>query len=183
MKALLIVDLQNDFCPGGALPAPDGDRIVPVINKLMNKFDYVLASKDWHPAKTVHFKKWPLHCVRNTKGAEFHPDLNADKINKVFLKGTNDKDDGYSAFEADNENLGDYLRNNEVDEVFVTGLVIEYCVKQTVLESLRQGFKTFLIVDAAQGLYEHPEDVPAALDEMKKAGAIIVKSDTVMEKY
>ena len=74
MKALLIVDLQNDFCPNGALPAPDGDRIVPVINRLMDKFDYVLASKDWHPADTVHFEKWPVHCVRDTPGAEFHPD-------------------------------------------------------------------------------------------------------------
>ena len=179
MRALMIVDLQNDFCPNGALPAPDGDRIVPVINKLMNKFDIVLASKDWHPVNTVHFKKWPAHCVRDTQGAEFHPDLKAGKIDKVFLKGTDDKDDGYSAFEATNENLSDYLKENKVDEVYVTGLVTEYCVKQTVLEALRQGFKTFLIEDAIQGISAHPNDVPLAKAEMEKAGAFIINSDKV----
>lgn len=179
MSALLIVDLQNDFCPGGALPAPDGDRIVPVINKLMDKFEVVVASRDWHPTDSVHFEKWPAHCVHDTSGAEFHPDLNVHKIDKVFLKGTNDKDDGYSAFEATNENLADYLRKNKVDEVYVTGLVTEYCVKQTVLEALRQGFKTFLIEDAVQGICAHPEDVPRAKAEMEKAGASIVQADKV----
>ncbi|MDD2528323.1 MAG: isochorismatase family protein [Lentimicrobiaceae bacterium] len=176
MKALLIVDLQNDFCPGGALPAPDADRIVPVINGLMDKFDLVLASKDWHPATTVHFEKWPAHCVRETPGAEFHPGLDAAKVQKVFFKGTDDKDDGYSAFEATNGNLADYLRKKEVDEVYVTGLVTEYCVKQTVLESLRQGFKTFVIEDAVQGISAHPNDVPLAKAEMEKAGALIIKA-------
>ncbi len=179
MKALMIVDLQNDFCPGGALPAPDGDRIVPVINKLMNKFDVVLASKDWHPVDTVHFEKWPAHCVRETQGAEFHPALDADKINKIFFKGTDDKDDGYSAFEATNENLADYLRKNKVDEVYVTGLVTEYCVKQTVLEALRQGFKTYVIEDAVQGINAHPNDVPQAKAEMEKAGTLMIKADEV----
>lgn len=179
MKALLIVDLQNDFCPGGALPAPEGDRIVPVINKLMDKFDVVLASKDWHPDNTVHFENWPPHCVRETKGAEFHPDLDAGKIDKVFFKGTDDKDDGYSAFEATNDNLGDYLRKAKIQEVYVTGLVTEYCVKQTVLEALRQGFETYLIEDAVQGISAHPDDVPLAQAEMEKAGAIIIKSDKV----
>ena len=176
MKALLIVDLQNDFCPGGALPAPDGDRIVPVINKLMDKFDVVLASKDWHPLNTVHFEKWPVHCVRETPGAEFHPALDASKIDKIFLKGTNDKDDGYSAFEATNDTLRDYLRKKQVDEVYITGLVTEYCVKQTVLEVLRQGFKSFLIEDAVQGIGAHPDDVALAKAEMKKAGAFIIKA-------
>lgn len=179
MKALLIVDLQNDFCPGGALPATEGDRIVPVINKLMDKFDVVVASRDWHPTDSVHFEKWPIHCVRETLGAEFHPDLDAGKIDKVFLKGTNDKDDGYSAFEATNENLADYLRKNKVDEVYVTGLVTEYCVKQTVLEALRQDFKTFLIEDAVQGIGAHPNDVPLAKAEMEKTGAVIIKADKV----
>ena len=179
MRALLIVDLQNDFCPGGALPAPEGDRIVPVINKLMDKFDVVLASKDWHPTETVHFENWPAHCVRDTQGAEFHPDLDAGKIDKVFLKGTQDTDDGYSAFEATNDDLGDYLRKSKVEEVYVTGLVTEYCVKQTVLEALRQGFKTFLIEDAVQGISAHPNDVPMAKAEMEKAGASFVMADEV----
>ncbi len=179
MKALLIVDLQNDFCPTGALPAPGGDRIVPVINKLMDKFDVVLASKDWHPTETLHFKKWPAHCVRETWGAEFHPDLDAGKIDKVFLKGTHDTDDGYSAFEATNDDLGDYLRKAKVKSVYVTGLVTEYCVKQTVLEALRQGFKTFLIEDAVQGIGAHPNDVPMAKAEMESAGASIIKSEKI----
>ena len=182
MRALMIVDLQNDFCPNGALPAPDGDLIVPVINKLMNKFDFVLASKDWHPVNTVHFEKWPAHCVRDTQGAEFHPELNAAKIDKVFLKGTDDKDDGYSAFEATNDNLEEYLRENKVKEVYVTGLVTEYCVKQTVLEALRQGFETYLIEDAVQGICAYPNDVPLAKAEMEKAGASFITADKVRKR-
>ncbi len=85
MKALLLVDVQNDFCPGGALPAPFGDEVVPVINSLLDSFDLVVASKDWHPPQTVHFEKWPPHCVRDTHGAEFHPGLKAEKIDKIFL--------------------------------------------------------------------------------------------------
>ncbi|GAB1404072.1 MAG: nicotinamidase [Lentimicrobiaceae bacterium] len=179
MKALIIVDLQNDFCPGGALPAPEGDHIVPVINKLMNKFYLIVASKDWHPESTVHFEKWPAHCVRKTSGAEFHPGLNSAKIQKVFLKGTDDKDDGYSAFEATNENLAEYLRKKQVSELYVTGLVTEYCVKQTALESLRQGFKTFVVEDAVQGINAHPNDVPQAKAEMEEAGAHFIKADEV----
>ncbi len=179
MKALLIVDLQRDFCPNGALPAPEGDQIVPVINSLMDKFDYVLASKDWHPANTVHFEKWPVHCVRNTPGAEFHPDLDTTKLDVVLLKGTDNKDDGYSAFEATNENLAVYLRQKRISELYVAGLVTEYCVKQTVLDALRSGFKTFLIEDAVQGICKDENDVPMAIAEMKKAGASIINANEI----
>ena len=181
MKALLIVDLQNDFCPNGALPAPDGDHIVPVINSLMDKFDYVLASKDWHPANTVHFEKWPVHCVRDTPGAEFQPDLDTSKIDIILLKGTDNKDDGYSAFEATNEDLAAYLRQKKVSELYVAGLVTEYCVKHTVLDALRNGFKTFLIEDAVQGICKDKNDVPMAIAEMQKAGASIINSDILMD--
>lgn len=180
MKALLIVDLQNDFCPMGALPAPGGDLIVPVINKLMEKFDYVVASKDWHPGNSVHFKTWPVHCLRETLGADFHPDLNAAKLDKVFLKGTDDKDDGYSAFEATNENLAAYLKERNVKQVYVAGLTTEYCVKQSVLDSLKNGFETFLIEDASKGIHNHVNDVPKAIEEMKSAGASVVQSDEIM---
>ncbi len=180
MKALLIVDLQRDFCPKGALPAPDGDRIVPVINRLMDKFDYVLASKDWHPANTIHFETWPVHCVRDTPGAEFHPDLNINKLDIVLLKGTDNKDDGYSAFEATNENLAAYLRQKKVSELYIAGLVTEYCVKQTVLDGLKNGFKTFLIEDAVQGIGKNKNDVPMAIAEMQKAGASLVNAYTIM---
>lgn len=182
MKALIIVDLQNDFCPGGALPAPKGDQIVPIINKLMDRFDLVVASKDWHPEESVHFKKWPVHCVRQTPGAEFHPKLQTSKINMVFLKGTNDKDDGYSAFEATNKDLADYLHKNGVGEVYVAGIATEYCVKQTVLDATEQGFKTFVIQDAVEGIYQAENDVPKAFGEMKAAGARIVNSESVLMK-
>jgi len=107
-KALFIIDVQNDFCPGGALPVPEGDKVVPVINELMPKFDLVIATRDWHPEKTVHFEKWPVHCVRNTEGARFHPDLKTEMIHKIISKGTGNKDDGYSAFETEELDLAQY---------------------------------------------------------------------------
>lgn len=177
MKALLIVDLQNDFCPWGALPTPKGDVIIPIVNKLMDKFDLVLASKDWHPENSIHFQKWPKHCVQGTKGADFPDGLNAEKIQKVFLKGTGDKDDGYSAFEATNENLSEFLKKNNVDELYMTGLTIEYCVKQTVLDALKNGFKTYVIKDGVEGIYQNEGDVEKAFNEMEKAGAILITSE------
>ena len=102
MKALLIVDVQNDFCPGGVLAAPGGDKVVPVINRLMEHFDIIVASRDWHPKGSIHFNKWPVHCVENSFGASFHSDLNTKNIQQVFFKGTENRDDGYSAFEATN---------------------------------------------------------------------------------
>jgi len=179
MRALIIVDLQNDFCPGGALAAPNGDRIVPVINKLMGKFDLILASKDWHPEDSIHFKKWPVHCVRQTPGAAFHPELQDSKINMVFLKGTDNRDDGYSAFEATNKNLDDYLTKNKVDEVYITGIATEYCVKQTVLDALERGYKTYVVVDAVQGIQEGPNDVPRAMGNMLAAGALAIDSQEI----
>ena len=104
-RALLIVDVQNDFCPGGALPAPTGDKVVPVINKIIDKFSNIVASRDWHPKVTVHFNKWPEHCVQNTKGADFPKELNKEKFDQIFEKGTRNIDDGYSAFEATNVDL------------------------------------------------------------------------------
>src|SRR5277367_3833051 len=131
MKALLIVDVQNDFCPGGTLAVPEGDKVVPVINQLMDQFPIVVASKDWHPKDTVHFQKWPPHCVQGTKGAEFHPGLDASKVQKIFLKGNHNKDDGYSAFEATNDNLAAFLKKKEVTDLYIVGLATDYCVKAT----------------------------------------------------
>lgn len=183
MKALLIVDLQNDFCPKGALPAPHGDRVVSVINKLLDNFDYVLASKDWHPANSIHFETWPVHCVRDTPGAEFHPDLDTSKLDMVLLKGTDNTDDGYSAFEATNENLVGYLRQKRISELYIAGLTTEYCVKQTVLDALKHGFKTFLIEDAVQGICKNKDDVPMAIAEMKKAGASTINADEIVNVF
>lgn len=181
MKALLIVDVQNDFCPGGALAVPDGDAVVPVINRLMDAFPLVLASKDWHPAQTVHFEKWPPHCIQGTPGAEFHPKLRTDKIQLTLLKGTGNRDDGYSAFEATNVNLAEYLRNQGVRELYITGLATDYCVRATTLDALREGFRTYVVTDAVRAVNVNPGDGERALREMQEAGALLVTSDDILE--
>ncbi|MCF8309387.1 MAG: nicotinamidase [Bacteroidales bacterium] len=175
MKALLIVDVQNDFCPGGALGAPGNDEVVPVINKIQDKFDVVVASKDWHPGNSVHFENWPVHCVANTKGAEFHPDLKTNKIDNIFLKGTGNKDDGYSAFEATSDNLTRYLKDKGVDELYVAGLTTDYCVKNTVLDAVK-AFKTIVIEDGIRAVNANPGDGEKAINEMKQAGAKFIDS-------
>jgi len=181
MKALLIVDVQNDFCPGGALPAPEGDKVVPVINRIMDKFDLVLASKDWHPRETYHFTRWPVHCVRNTHGAEFHPGLHKKDIQFTFLKGTDGKDDGYSAFEATNENLMKFLYKHHVDALYIAGLTTEYCVKETALDAVRNEFNTLVISDAIAGVNAHEEDAANALQEMKQEGVKIIESNIIFQ--
>jgi len=177
--AILIVDVQNDFCPGGALPTPQGDIVVPVINKLMDKFSLIIASRDWHPEDTIHFNLWPVHCVKESHGADFPADLKREKIIQIFEKGTGSKDDGYSAFEATNKNLGEYLKEKGVDELYIVGLTAEYCVKSTVLDALKYGFKTFVIKDAVEGIRQNKSDFENAFDEMKNAGAIIITSDDI----
>jgi nicotinamidase/pyrazinamidase len=177
MKALLVVDVQNDFCPGGSLAVPEGDRVVPVINRLLDKFPLVVASKDWHPHETVHFQKWPVHCVHNTRGAEFHPQLDSRKIHQVFLKGTGNKDDGYSAFEATNLSLAEYLRSRGVTELYVTGLATDYCVRASALDAVAQGFTTYVVEDAVAAVNVQPDDGARALDEMKHAGVVVVQSN------
>jgi len=179
MKALIIVDVQVDFCPGGALAAAGGDKIIPVINSLMDKFDLVVASRDWHPAQTIHFDKWPVHCVRESHGADFHPQLKADKIQQQFLKGTENRDDGYSAFEATNKNLTDFLKEHKIDELFVTGLATDYCVKATALDSVKNGFKTSVIEDAIAAVNVQPKDGQEAIEAMKKTGVKFIKASDI----
>jgi nicotinamidase/pyrazinamidase len=176
VKALLVVDVQNDFCPGGTLAVPNGDKVVPIINELTGKFPLVVASKDWHPHQTVHFQKWPVHCVHNTKGAEFHPQLDSLKIRQVFLKGTGNKDDGYSAFEATNLDLAGFLKEKGVTELYVAGLATDYCVRASAIDASKLGFKTFVIEDAIAAVNVSPGDDRKAIDEMKAAGATIVHS-------
>jgi len=179
MKALLVVDVQSDFCPGGALAVPAGDNVVAIINALMQKFDLVFASKDWHPADSVHFKKWPPHCVQNTKGAEFHPQLSADQIDQVFLKGTKNKDDGYSAFEATSDDLERVLKANDVGEIYVAGLATDYCVRASALDAVQKGFRTYVITDAVAAVNVKPEDGARALEEMRKSGVHLITSADV----
>jgi nicotinamidase/pyrazinamidase len=178
-KALLIVDVQNDFCPGGALAVKDGDKVVPVINGIIDKFDLVLASKDWHPVDSVHFEKWPVHCVQNTYGADFHPDLQTDKIDRVLLKGTQNKDEGYSAFEATNISLADFLREEGVTDLYVCGLATDYCVKATALDACKLGFRTYVITDAVAAVNLNPGDDKKALEEISSQGCILVNSNEI----
>jgi len=177
--ALLIVDVQNDFCPGGALPTPQGNIIVPVINELMYKFELVIASRDWHPEDSVHFKRWPVHCVKGSYGADFPPNLKTEKINQLFEKGTTSKDDGYSAFEATNINLEEYLKEKGVEKLYITGLTAEYCVKSTVLSALKYGFNTVVIKDAVEGIRQNEDDFENAFEDMQQAGAIIISSGDI----
>lgn len=179
MKALLIVDVQNDFCPGGALAVPDGDRVVPVINGLMDQFSLIVASKDWHPSGSVHFKTWPVHCLQGTRGAEFHPALRSQRIGQVFLKGTSSKDDGYSAYEATNADLEGYLKERGVDELYVVGLATDYCVKQSALDAAKKGFRTIVVQDAVAPVDVRPGDGERALEEMKESGVEFVTSQDI----
>ncbi|ETN94142.1 nicotinamidase/pyrazinamidase [Zhouia amylolytica] len=179
MKALLIVDVQNDFCTGGVLEAKGGEEITDVINNIAHRFDLVIASKDWHPDQTDHFLKWPKHCVQFSKGAEFHPSLNTNNIQQVFLKGTGILDDGYSAFDASNVDLAAYLRKQGVDELYVVGLATDYCVKSTALDAVDNGFKTFVLTDAVKAVNVNPDDGEIALKAMANAGCILLDSSVI----
>ena len=181
-SALLLVDVQNDFCPGGALPVPDGDRVVPVLNEYVQRFTQggkpVFASRDWHPHQTKHFKDqggpWPVHCVQETVGAAFHPDLKLPATASVVTKGTDPTDDGYSAFEAlaaDRRLLGGMLEHAGVEKLYVGGLATEYCVRASVLDGLKQGLDVVVLLDAVRGIDVQAGDVARALDEMLRAGA------------
>lgn len=175
-KALLIVDVQNDFCPGGALGVKDGDQIIPVINNIIDKFDFVITSQDWHPTDTVHFEKWPVHCVANQKGSEFHPDLNIDKVDLKLLKGTANRDDGYSAFEATNASLTKYIKENHITYLYICGIATDYCVKASVLDALELGIHTAVITDAIAAVNLKPGDDKKTLDELYKSGATLIES-------
>ncbi len=180
--ALLIVDVQRDFTPGGALPAPDGDRIVPVLNEYARRFAArglpVFASRDWHPPQTAHFLAfggpWPPHCVQNTEGAAFHPDLALPDGAHVVSKGMDPVDHGYSAFEAvldDGRSLDRALADLAVRRLFVGGIATDYCVRASVLDAAIHGYVPVLLLDAIKGIDVEPGDVDRALDEMARAGA------------
>lgn len=179
MKALLIVDVQNDFCPGGTLAVPDGDKVVPIINDLMPKFSLVVASKDWHPQESVHFNRWPKHCLQGSHGAEFHPELDVQPISQVFLKGTRNIDDGYSAFEATNLDLAAFLRDKGVKELYVVGLASDYCVKESALDAVKNGFATYVVKDAVAAVALKPTDEEEAFEEMRIAGISLISSEQV----
>jgi len=178
-QALIVVDVQNDFCPGGKLAVPHGDEVVEPLNQQIEKFldrgAPVYKSRDWHPPTTKHFAAyggtWPPHCVQNTKGAEFHPALKEDPRINVISKGLGDKD-CYSAF--DETDLASKLHQQGVEEVVVGGLATDYCVKNTVLDALKHGFKVKALENAMRAVELQPGDGERAIEEMRAAGADIV---------
>lgn len=183
-KALIVVDVQNDFCPGGSLAVADGTAVVPPLNKLMREFldrgEPVFKTRDWHPAQAKHFAAyggtWPVHCVQHTPGAEFHPDLNDDPRITIISKGIDESADGYSGF--DGTNLTQILRAQGVAEVWVGGLATDYCVKHTVLDGLRAGFEVKALADAMLPVNLKPGDGEQAIAEMRAAGAEIVGNES-----
>jgi nicotinamidase/pyrazinamidase len=182
-KALIVVDVQNDFCPGGSLAVGHGDEVVAPLNKLINEFlergEPVYKTRDWHPAKTKHFQAfggtWPVHCVQETHGAEFHQDLSDDPRVDIISKGMNESADGYSGF--DGTNLAQLLRVDGVNEVWVGGLATDYCVKHTVLDALREGFEVKALADAMRAVNMNPDDGAKAIAEMRSAGAEIIGNE------
>jgi len=171
--ALLIVDVQRDFCPRGALAVPQGDRIVPAINRLLGMTRWVtVATRDWHPADHCSFKSqggiWPAHCVADTDGAAFHPELRVSQIRHVVSKAVTKDFEAYSGFQG--TDLAQRLQNSNIRRVFVCGLATDYCVKATALDARRAGLDVVLIEDAIRGVEVHPGDCAAALAEMKAAG-------------
>lgn len=197
-RALILVDLQNDFVPGGALAVAEGDTIIPLVNRLQPRFDLVVATQDWHPANHGSFAAnhpgkqpfeqttlnglnqtlWPVHCVQHTPGAAFVPALDTTCIAKIFPKGTAAGIDSYSGFFDNGQRaatgLGDYLQAQGVTDVYVCGLATDYCVKFTALDARQLGFNTFLISDACRGVGLTPQDIPQALAKMHAAGVRLV---------
>jgi len=200
MNALILVDLQNDFLPGGALAVPHGDEVIPLADELQSRFDVVVATKDWHPSNHGSFaanhpgKKpgdriildgieqilWPVHCVQNTKGAEFAPSFDTSRIAHVFHKGIDPSIDSYSTF-FDNAHrrhtgLAHYLEKRGINNFYLMGLALDYCVKYSALDARQLGLNTHVILDGCRGIELEPGNIGRALDEMKRAGAVLLKS-------
>jgi len=181
-KALLIVDVQNDFCPTGALAVPEGDKIVPTINKYIRIFLRkklpIFATRDWHPIKTKHFKDfggiWPVHCIQNTKGAQFHPELKLPKEAILLYKGIDPEKDGYSAFDAEDERGMGFLKILKIlgiRELYIAGLATDYCVKFSTRQAIKHRFKARILLDAIKGVNIKPDDSKNAIKEMVRLGA------------
>lgn len=176
-EALLIIDFQNDFCPGGALPVPDGDAIATRVNELLDsgRFDLVVATRDWHPADHASFEAqggpWPPHCVQGTPGAELHPSIDRSRIDAVVDVGSGQSDEGYSGFEK--SDLAQILRNNDIDSVTVVGLATDYCVRASALDALREGFEVTVDSEGVRGIDVEAGDSERALAEVRAAGGSV----------
>lgn len=202
MDALIVIDVQNDFCPGGKLAVPGGDEIISVINSLTPKFEQIVLTQDWHPASHLSFASnhsnkspyesveleygnqvlWPDHCIQNSSGAEFHPNLNTQKAGLVIRKGFRKEIDSYSAFiENDQQTvtgLHGYLRSIKIQRLFLTGLATDFCVKWSALDAIKYGFETYLITDAIRGI-NIENSVELAFTEMKDAGVQLISSSDI----
>ncbi len=185
-KALLIVDVQNDFCPGGALGVPEGDKIIPAINKYIKIFAKkklpIFTTRDWHPIKTKHFKDfggvWPVHCLGNTRGAAFHPDLKLPKEAILLYKGMDPEEDCYSSFSAQDlsgQPLFKLLKRMAIKEIYIAGLATDYCVKFTAIDALKHSFKVKILTDAIKGVDLKPKDSAEAIKKITKMGAKKIK--------
>jgi len=179
--ALIVVDPQNDFCPGGALAVPRGDAIFGNVNRLLPRFRHVLATQDWHPADHSSFAAqggpWPPHCLQGSHGAEFHPALHPEWIQEVVRKGVDVATDGYSGFAG--TDLAERLHARGIERVVVCGLATDYCVRATVLEALQHGFRAAVVTDAVAAVNIQPDDGTEALKEMHAAGATLVTTDAL----
>ena len=181
-KALVIVDVQNDFCPGGALGVPQGDKIIPAINKYIKVFSSkklpIFVTRDWHPVRTKHFKDfggaWPVHCIQNTRGAAFHPKLKLPKEAIFLYKGMDPEKDSYSAFQAQELNgtgFAHLLKLLKVNELYICGLATDYCVRFSTLDALKHGVKVKILIDAIKGVDLKKGDSQKAIKEMIRKGA------------
>lgn len=202
MKALLLIDIQNDFIPGGALAVPQGDQVIDLANKLQQHFNLVVATQDWHPQEHKSFASnhsgkqtfdvidldgleqvlWPIHCLQGTAGADFHPDLESTRIEAIFRKGTDPAIDSYSGFydngHLKSTGLADYLRGKKVTQVYLAGLAADYCVYFSALDAIKEGFKTFLIEDATRPI--NAEEFEKAKEEIKSRGGYIINSENIL---
>jgi nicotinamidase/pyrazinamidase len=199
-KALIVIDVQNDFCPGGNLAVNDGDKVVPVINSVMNKFDIIIGTQDWHPQSHVSFASnhkgknvydqidvdgiiqtlWPDHCVQGTCGADFHKDINNNKFNCVIRKGANPKIDSYSAFvENDKKSetgLHGYLNALKVKAICLCGLATDYCVYYSAMDAVKYGFITSVLINACKGINVPEGSIDKCIKDMKGAGIKVIKT-------
>ena len=202
MKALLLIDIQNDFLPGGALAVPEGDQIIPIVNQLQEHFDLIVATQDWHPPGHKSFASnhegrqpydqiellglpqmlWPDHCLQGTSGADLAPALETNKIEAIFRKGTNPEIDSYSGFydngRLKSTGLADYLRGKGVTQVYLAGLAGDYCVYYSAKDALHEGFEKYLIEDACRPI--SPEGFEAAKAEMLEMGGKIIQSSVIL---
>ena len=200
MRALVLIDIQNDFMPGGALAVPDGDAVVPIANALMARFSHVVATQDWHPPEHGSFASqhsgrepgerieldglpqvlWPDHCIQGTQGAAFVEQLDTGKLDRVIRKGSNPEVDSYSGF-ADNgqriqTELHGHLQQAGVAELYLCGVATDYCVKFTAMDAVERGYRTYLVTDACRGVELSPGDIARALEELAEAGVEFVES-------